>query len=75
MTDHKAEFLERELKRLWWGSVRLSGLTKYLADGCTVVHSGRPVPAAGDVVQHGEDVGFVHDPVMSGAWRNAVLLL
>ena len=53
--------------------MRLSGLAKqcmYLVDGYTVVHSGRPVPAAGDVAQRGEGVGIVLDPVLSEAWQN-----
>ena len=43
----------------------------YLVDGCVVVHSGRPVPAADGAVLHREGVGIVLNPVMTMAWRNA----
>ena len=76
VVDRKVEFLVRELKRCKVNMVRISetkwfGQAVYLVDGCTVVHSGRPVPAAGDVIQRGEGVGIVLDPVMSEAWRSA----
>jgi len=52
--------------------VRLSGYQAvYLVDGYTVVHSGRPVPGAGHVAQHGEGVNVVFDPVLSETWRNS----
>ena len=40
----------------------------YLIDSYTVVHSGRPMPAADDVAQCGEGVNI--DPVLSEAWKN-----
>jgi len=56
------------------GSVRLSGLAKQCI--CewlyTVVHSGRPMPAAGDVTQCGEGVCIVLDPVLSEVWRDII---
>ena len=40
-----------------------------MVDGYTVVHSGRPVPAAGDVAQHGEGAGILLDPILPETWR------
>lgn len=75
VVDRKVEFLVRELRRFKMSIVGISetkwfGQAVYLVDGYTVVHSGRPVPAAGDVAQRGEGVGIVLDPVLSEAWRN-----
>jgi len=47
------------------------GQAVYLVDGCTVVHSGRPVPVAGDVIQCGEGVGIILNPVISEVWKNS----
>ena len=76
VVDRKVEFLVRELKRCKVNMVGISetkwfGQAVYLVDGCAVVHSERPVPAAGDVIQRGEGVGIVLDPVMYEAWRSA----
>jgi len=59
MVDHKVEFLVRELRRFKMSMVGISetqwfGQAVYLVDGYTVVHSGRPMPAASNVAQHGE---------------------
>ena len=42
--------------------VSVGGFDKAVADGCTVVFSGRPMPASGAVIQHGEGIGFILDP-------------
>ena len=75
VVDCKVEFLVRELKRFKMSMVGISetkwfGQAVYLVDCYTVVHSGRPVLAVGDVAQCGEDVGIILDPVLSEAWRN-----
>ena len=73
MVDCKVEFLVCELKRFKMSMVRISetkwfGQAVYLVDSYTVVHSKRPMPAAGDVAQCGEGIGI--DPVLSEAWKN-----
>ena len=73
MVDCKVEFLVCELKRFKMSMVRISetkgfGQTVYLVDSYAVVHSERPMPAAGDVAQCGKSVGI--DPVLSEAWKN-----
>jgi len=75
VVDRKVKFLVHELRRFTMSMVGISetkwfGQAVYLVDGYTVVHSGRPVPGAGDVAQHGEVVDVVFDPVLSEAWRN-----
>jgi len=68
-------FLVHELRRFKMSMVGISetkwfGQAVYLVDGYTVVHSGRPMPADGDMAQRGEGVGIVLDPVLSEAGRN-----
>jgi len=62
VVDRKAEFLVRELRRFKMSMVGISetkwfGQAVYLVNSYTVVHSGRSMPAAGNVAQHGE--GFL----------------
>ena len=45
----------------WFGS------DVYEVDGFTVLHSGRELPQPGDVLQRGEGVAVVLDPVMAQA--------
>ena len=43
----------------------------YKVDGFTVLYSGHDLPQCGDVLQHGEGVAVVLDPIMTQAWRDA----
>ena len=45
----------------------------YEVDGLTVLHSGsgRNLPGPSNVLQHGEEVAVVLDPVMTQAWCDA----
>ena len=65
-----------ELKRFRMRAVRITetkwfGSDVYEVDGFTVLHSGRSLPGSGDVLQRGEGVGIVLDPVMTQAWCDA----
>ena len=71
--DKKIHFLVRELMRFRMGITCVSetkwfGKDVYEIDGYTVLHSGRDLPASGDVLQRGEGVAIVLDPLMSVAW-------
>ena len=43
----------------------------YEVDGFTVLHSGHDVPQSGDVIQRGEGVAIVLDPLMGRLWRDS----
>jgi len=49
----------------WFGS------DVYEVDGFTVLHSSHELPQPGDVLQCGEGVAIVLDPLMTQAWRDA----
>ena len=72
----KINFLVNELKRFRMRAVCISetkwfGSDVYEVDGFTVLHSGRSLPGSGVVLQRGEGVGIVLDPVMTQAWHDA----
>ena len=53
VVERKVELLVHEFKMNMVGisETKWCGQAVCLVDGCTVVHSGRPVPMAGDVVR------------------------
>jgi len=74
--DRKNKFLVDELKRFRMRAVCISetkwfGSDVYEVDGFTVLHSGCELPQPVDVLQRGEGVAVVLDPVMAQAWRDA----
>ena len=75
--DRKLDLLVKELKRY---HVCVAGIqeTKWFGkdvwpavDGCTFLHSGRPLPEGDAVAHRGEGVGIFLDSMASKAWRQA----
>ena len=76
MVDRKLDILVRELKRhgisiagiqetKWFGSDALP------ADGCTIVHSGRPLPSDQERGTRNEGIGIALNKKATAAWKNA----
>ena len=47
------------------------GQDVYEVDGFVLVHSGRPIPADGELVQKTTGVGILLNPTMAAAWRDS----
>ena len=72
--DRRATLMVQELKKC---RINLTGISEtkwfgqndYNIDNYTILHSGRPVLASGEMIERNEGVGIVLDPRMSEAWR------
>ncbi len=72
--DKKSRLMVQEFCKFGMNVVDLSetkwcGNALYNVDGYLILHSGRPVPAAGERVERNEGVGLVLDPIMAESWR------
>ena len=77
VVDKKIHFLVHEFMCFRMGitciiEIKWFGKDVYEIDGYTVLHSGSNLHGSGDVLQHGEGVAIVLDPLMSVAWRDIV---
>ena len=74
--DRKASLMICEFKKFRINIAAISetkwfGQNIYEIEGYTILHSGRPVPGDGDIIERNEGVGIVLDPLLADAWRRA----
>ena len=74
--DRKASLMVREFKKFKINiaaisETKWSGQIIYEVEGYTILHSGRPIPGDGDIIERNEGVGIVLDPLLADAWRRA----
>ena len=71
--DRKVSFLVHELKK---HGVHVTGISEtkwfgqavYEVEGCTILHSGCPVPTEAPVARN-EEVAAILDPEVTGVWK------
>ena len=72
--DRKATLMVQELKKYRMNLTGISetkwfGQNVYNIDNYKILHSGRPIPDSGEMIERNEGVGIVLDPRTSEAWR------